>query len=148
LHVVDRTYKISAGSSDRKNPPTCANDDNDDDDNDDDGYVPRNSNSNFNKATEEFDQLESYKRYKYRPKKLKMTASTVLSVFDITSGKIEEIIVAPVEENGKDLPSGKNLGDYIDSKGRMDVIQFYQDHNKYFPNLWIIVQWEEARRIF
>jgi len=55
---------------DRKNPPTCANNDNDDDDDDDDddGYVPRNSNSNFNKATEEFDQLESYKRYKYRPK--------------------------------------------------------------------------------
>jgi hypothetical protein len=49
---------------DRKNPPTCANDDNDDDDNDDDGYVPRNSNSNFNEATEEFDQLKSYKRYK------------------------------------------------------------------------------------
>jgi hypothetical protein len=43
----------------RKNPPTCANDDNDDYDNDDDEYVPRNSNSNFNKATEEFDQLES-----------------------------------------------------------------------------------------
>jgi hypothetical protein len=78
---------------------------------------------------------------------LKTTASTVLSAFDITSGKIEEIIVAPVEENGKDLPYGKNLGDYIDSKGRMDVLQFYQDHKKYFPNLWIIVQLEAARHI-
>ena len=71
----------------------------------------------------------------------------MLSAFDITSGKIEEIIVAPVEENGKDLPSGNNLGDYIDSKGRMDVLQFYQDHKKYFPNFWIIFQREAARRI-
>ena len=41
---------------DRKNPPTCANDhDNDDDEDDDDGYILRKSNTNFNKATEEFD---------------------------------------------------------------------------------------------
>jgi len=43
---------------DRKIPSTCANDhDNDDDEeeDDDDGYIPRNSNTNFNKATEEFD---------------------------------------------------------------------------------------------
>ena len=63
---------------DRNNPPTCANDDDDDDD--DDGYIPRNSNINFNKATEEFDLLESYKHNKYRPKEWKIrTAPTVLS---------------------------------------------------------------------
>ncbi len=39
---------------DRKHPLICANDDDDDDeDEDDDGYVPGNSNSNFNKATSE-----------------------------------------------------------------------------------------------
>ena len=27
------------------------------------------------------------------------------------------------------------------------MLQFYQDHKKYFPNLWIIVQREAARRI-
>ena len=91
--------------------------------------------------------MESYKRNKYRPPKWKKTACTVLSVVDITSGKTEEIVVAPVEENGKDLPSGKNLGNYVDSKGRMDVLQFYQDHKKKYPNLWIIVQQEAARRI-
>ena len=37
---------------------------------------------------------------------------------------MQEIIVGPVEENGKDLPSGKNLGDYIKEKGRMDVLKF------------------------
>jgi hypothetical protein len=103
---------------DRKKPPTCVNDDDDDhSESDDDGYIPRTSNSNFNKASEEFDLLESYKRNRYRPKKWKTTASTVLSDFDMNSGKIEEIIVAPVEENGKDLPSGRNLGNYIDTKG-------------------------------
>ena len=133
---------------DRKKPPTCVNDDDDDhSESDDDGYIPRTSNSNFNKASEEFDLLESYKRNRYRPKKWKTTASTVLSDFDMNSGKIEEIIVAPVEENGKDLPSGRNLGNYIDTKGRMDVLHFYQDHKKYLPNLWIIVQREAARRV-
>ncbi len=42
-----------------------------------------------------------------------------------------------MEENGKDLPSGKNLGDYINEKGRMDV----------FPTLWIIAQREAAQRV-
>jgi hypothetical protein len=37
---------------------------------------------------------------------------------------MQEIIVGLVEENGKDLPSGKNLGDYINEKGRMDVLKF------------------------
>jgi hypothetical protein len=79
---------------DRKHPPIC--DDDDDKDEDDDGYAPQNSNSNFNKATEEFDELESHKRNEYRPQKWKKTACTALSVEDITSGKTEEIVVAPV----------------------------------------------------
>lgn len=45
----------------------------------------------------------------------------MLSAFDITSDKIEEVVVAPMEENGKDLPLGKNHGDYVNSKGRMVV---------------------------
>ena len=131
---------------DRKHPPTCANVDDDDSDDDDDGYEHRTSNSNFNMATEEFNRLESYKRNKYRPKNWKTAPFTVLSAFDLNSDKIHEIIVSPVEEKGKHLPSRKNLGDYVDSKGRMDVLQFFQDHKKYFPNLWIIVQREAARR--
>jgi hypothetical protein len=38
------------------------------------------------------------------------------------NGNRQEIIVRPVEENGKDLPSGKNLGDYMNEKDRMDVL--------------------------
>ncbi len=82
---------------DRKHPPICANDDDDEDkDEGNDGYVPRKSNSKINKATEEFDGLESCKHIKYRPPKRKTTACTVLSAVDITGSKTEEIIDAPV----------------------------------------------------
>jgi hypothetical protein len=76
-----------------------------------------------------------------------MSSSTVLSHVDVASGKTEEVIVGPVKENGKDLTSGKNLGNYADTKGRMDVLQFYKDHKKDLPNLWIIVQWEAVRHV-
>jgi hypothetical protein len=76
-----------------------------------------------------------------------MSSSTVLSHVDVTSGKTEEVIVGPVEENGKDLPSGKNIGNYINTKGRMDVLQFHKDYKNNLPNLWIIVQREAARRV-
>jgi hypothetical protein len=76
-----------------------------------------------------------------------MSSSTVLSYVDVASGKTEEVIVGPVEENGKDLPSGKNLGNYVDTKGRMDVLQFCKDHKKDLPNLWIIVLQEAVWRV-
>jgi hypothetical protein len=63
------------------------------------------------------------------------------------NGDMEEIIVGPVEENGKGLPSGKKLGDYVNEKGRMDVLKFFEEHKKYFPTLWIIAQREAARRV-
>jgi hypothetical protein len=61
------------------------------------------------------------------------------------NGNMEEIIVGPVEENGKYLPLGKNLGDYVNEKGRIDVLKFFEEHKKYFPTLWIIAQHEVAR---
>jgi hypothetical protein len=57
---------------------------------------------------------------------------------------MQEIIVGPVEENGKDLPSGKKLEEYVNEKGRMDVLNFFEDHKKYFFTLWIIAQREAA----
>jgi len=49
---------------------------------------------------------------------------------------MQEIIVGPVEENGKDL------------KGRMDVLlNFFEDHKKYSPTLWIIAQHEAVGRV-
>ncbi len=63
------------------------------------------------------------------------------------NGNMDEIIVRPVEENRKDLPSGKNLGVYVNEKGRMDVLNFFEEHKKYFPTLWIIAQREVARQV-
>jgi hypothetical protein len=52
--------------------------------------------------------------------------SEILSGIKLSSN-MEEIIVGSVEENGKDLPLGKNLGDYVNEKGRMDVLMFFED---------------------
>ncbi len=43
---------------------------------------------------------------------------------------------------------GQNkLGDYVNEKGRMDVLKFFEEHKKYFPTLWIIVQHQAARQV-
>ncbi len=47
----------------------------------------------------------------------------------------------------KNLPSGHNLFDYIDVQGRIDYFQFFSDHSKLFPTLWIIAQRKSARRV-
>jgi hypothetical protein len=65
-------------------------------------------------------------------------AKSVILIGIRLNGNMEEIIVGPVEENGKDLPSGQKLGDYVNEKGRMDVVKFLKGHKKYFPTLWII----------
>ncbi len=39
------------------------------------------------------------------------------------------------------------LGDYVNEKGRMDVLKFFEEHKKYFPTLWIIAQREVARQV-
>ena len=57
------------------------------------------------------------------------------------------IWVAPVAKKGKDLFSGKNLADYIDERGRMQMLKLFGDHQKPFPTLWILVQKEASRRL-
>ncbi len=46
---------------------------------------------------------------------------------------------------GKDLPSGKNLADYINERGQMQLLKFFADHQKSFPTLWILVQKDASR---
>ncbi len=98
-----------------------------------DGYLAEKTNCNCNRAEEEFNTVESFKRNKYRPKWVK-AKSEILSGIGL-NGNMEEIIVGPVEENGKDLPSRKKLGDYVNEKGRMEVLKFFEEHKKYFPTL-------------
>ena len=35
-----------------------------------------------------------------------------------------KILVGPVEEKGDNLPSGKNIADYVDERGRMNLLLF------------------------
>mmetsp|Transcript_8948 Transcript_8948/g.16583 ORF Transcript_8948/g.16583 Transcript_8948/m.16583 type:complete len:100 (+) Transcript_8948:2-301(+) len=37
--------------------------------------------------------------------------------------------------SGKDLPSKKNLADYISGNGRFDIVKYLVDHKKDFPAL-------------
>jgi hypothetical protein len=110
-----------------------------------DGYLAEKTNCNYNRAEEEFNTFEPFKRNKYRPKWVK-GKSEILSGIRLNHN-MEDIIVGPVEENGKDLPLGKNLGDYVNEKGRMDMLKFVGEHKKYFPTLCIIAQCEVARQV-
>ena len=107
-----------------------------------DAYLVEKTNSNYNRAEEKFNTFESFKCNKYRPKRVRVNSEILSGIGQ--NGNMQEIIVGPVEENGKDLPSGKKLGDYVNEKGRMDVLKFFEDHKKYFPTLWIIAQREAA----
>jgi hypothetical protein len=96
-------------------------------------------------ADGEFNNFESFKLNKYRPKWV-WDKSEILYGMG-RNGELEEIIVGPVQKNGKDLPWGFFLGNYVNEKGRMDVLKFLEDHKKFFPTLWIIVQHEAARLV-
>jgi hypothetical protein len=101
-------------------------------------------NMNYNKAVAEFKLFENYKRKKYRPI-LDPSKSSILSGED-SQGKAYEIAVGPVLSSGKDLPSCKNIADYIDCRGRMDNTKFALDHCTQFPTLWILVRKEAAMK--
>ena len=102
-------------------------------------------NSNYNKAEEELLLFESLKRKKYRPMFDRSKSSILVGVDD--DKKTHEIIVGPVLSRGKDLPSGKNFADYIDCRGRIDLVHFFGDHIRYVPTMWMVVQCEAARRV-
>ena len=41
---------------------------------------------------------------------------------------------------GKDCPSGKNMAEYIDKSGYMDLFALFYDHNKFLPVLFLVIQ--------
>jgi hypothetical protein len=132
---------------DAKHPSLCVDIDegNSYDSSSTDGYLAEKTNCNYNRAEEEFNTVKSFKCNKYRPKWVR-AKSEILSGIGL-NGDMEEIIVGPVEENGKNLPLGKNLGDYVNEKDRMDMLKFFEEHMKYFPTLWIIVQRQAERQV-
>jgi hypothetical protein len=124
------TVAIDSGSSDSN-----------DDSSEDDDCLPSAENSNYNKANNEFQEFKDYKRKKYLPT-LKKSEQHLKGEFN---GRAKEIWVGAVSERGKDLPSGKNISDYIDEgTGRMKLLVFFEDHKKQFPTLWVIVQREAS----
>jgi hypothetical protein len=79
--------------------------------------------------------------------KAKFTRSRLSGLVGVYNGKVKELWVGKVVEKGKNLPSKKNLADYIDERGRIQLIAFFRDHRKSFPTLWNLVQKEASRRV-
>ncbi len=92
-------------------------------------------NTNYGKAREELEEFERFKWKKYLPT-FKATSARCLT------GDSDEIMVGPVQDKGKNLPSGHNLFDYIDIQRHIDIVRFFSDHSKVFPTLWVIAQRE------
>ena len=114
-----------------------------DDDNSEDGKRPRTENENYRIAESELKRFDEYKMKRYRPKlDIKRSLENKND-----NGKWFEIGFGPVKERGKVLPSGKNIADYLDARGRMDLLRFFDDHQKMFPTLFIMMQREASRRV-
>ena len=131
---------------DLKAPPVVSDvDSSGSEDSDDESDRPASSNSNYQKAVSEIEYLEKFKSRKYRPI-MDHEKSVILSGTD-DHGKVYEVMVGPVLSRGMDVPSGKNLADYINKKGRMDMLRFYVHHKKFFPSAFLQCKKEAARKV-
>ena len=110
----------------------------------DDDALPQTENINYNLAEKELSIFESFKRSKYRSTFDKQNGHMLTGMY---KGSVKEIFVGSVAKCGKDLPSGKNLIDYIDKQGRMCLLRFFGDHKDRFPTMWILTQREASRRV-
>ena len=86
------------------------------------------------KAKEEFELFCAYKSPQCLPD---VEPKKVLGAIG-DDGQYKEPILSlgPVLKRGKNLPSGKNHADYVDGKGYYNIVQFLEDHEKYFPGLF------------
>mmetsp|Transcript_32462 Transcript_32462/g.58682 ORF Transcript_32462/g.58682 Transcript_32462/m.58682 type:complete len:296 (+) Transcript_32462:133-1020(+) len=81
------------------------------------------------KATDELTLYLSFMKSKYQPT---MKPIKALGAYD-DEGHLRKdpiLCIGPVLERGKDLPSGKNLADYIDKKGYFNLVKYAQDHSQ------------------
>lgn len=116
-----------------------------------DGTIPNTENLNFTKANTELIAFEKFKRVKYHPVFScagKIFAKVYAEHEDEEGNPVKrEIFMGSKGKRGTDLPSKKNLADYIDSNGRCDVLSFFADHKRQFPTLFIIAQRMASRRV-
>jgi hypothetical protein len=120
--------------------PVCNDND---DDNSLDGIEIEDDNDNRRLAEREFRRLESYKLQHYIPK-LNFLRSLVNKD---SKDRAIEIGTGSVISEGENLPSGKNLVQYLDAKGRFQVLRFLKDHESQFPNLYVVARREASRRV-
>jgi hypothetical protein len=129
--ILDRNTEVIVGS------------DSSDDDSDDDDVEPT-GNANYSPAADEFVAFEKLKKKKYLPILKKTDQGGLSGDFN---GKPMDICVGAVLQRGKDISQGKNLADYIDSNGIMDLLKFFKERKKVFPTLWILVQKKASTRV-
>jgi hypothetical protein len=107
-----------------------------------DGFVQPLEDHHYQQAEKELSQFEMFKQSKYIPElKYDRCISGVNE-----KGTTFKIGCGSLIDRGEDLPSKKNLADYLDKKGRIDLLEFFNDHKDRFPNLFTIVQREASRR--
>ncbi len=106
--------------------------------NDEDYDIPWCDNLNHHKA-KEWRSSSISRCKKFQPKVREVTARCL-------TGELCQIMVGPVNQKGNNLPSGHNLFDYIDVRGHIDFVQFFSDHSKLFPTLWMIALRKSSRR--
>ena len=136
-NFVEASEKKSNGSdSDGSDSNNGTNSSSEDESNSDDDYAPVNVSNSHKKAIEELNLLECWKNKKYHPTVDKSSKFT-----DELKGT-KTIRVGPVLRRGADLPSGKNIADYVSDIGRFQLREFYCDHKEYFPALHVIARRE------
>jgi hypothetical protein len=126
---------------DEKAPAVYSSNSDSDEIDSDDEVLPLQQNINYKIAEDEMIAFEKYKKKKYHP-------TYIESKSKVLTGEEKQIWVGPPNEAGKDLPSTKNLCNYIVKKtGRFDLLKFFFDHKHLFPTLWIVVQCNASRRV-
>ena len=100
---------------DRKHPPLDHDTGSDDDEDSKEEVACPSGNSNYTKAEEEVSIFEGWKKKQYRPAFDRSRSRIVDGVDD--DGKKHNILVGPVMSWGKDLSTGANLANYVDSRG-------------------------------
>lgn len=43
-------------------------------------------------------------------------------------------------ESRRHLPSGRNLADYLDAGGQMDLVIYFMDQQRRQPTMWLVTQ--------
>lgn len=119
----------------------CSDSESNDEDDDDDILDNKGQSVRMAKfaAEAELGKWKKYKQRKYFPALQEDSKFyRVLQKKDGSPG----IKVGPVNKNSEheNLPSGRNMAKYIDGKGHFDLLNFFTDHRRVFPLLFILVQ--------